>query len=65
MVTGDPADVPKLVEQVQHRFEQVTTKIIHPLSKGPSDQAPANDAPAKHDAQSDHREKAKEKKDQV
>lgn len=66
VVTGDPTEVPKLVEQVQHRFEQVTTKIIHPLSKGPPDQAPANDSPAKHEGQADHREKAtEEKKDQV
>jgi membrane protein DedA with SNARE-associated domain len=50
MVTGDPTEVPKLVEQVQHTFEQVTTKIIHPLSK-PHEEIPCNDAPqAAHEA---------------
>jgi membrane protein DedA with SNARE-associated domain len=65
VVTGDPTDVPKLVEQVQHTFEHVTTKIIHPLSKSQAGQTPANDAP-EHERHPDHREKAtEEKKDQV
>ncbi len=40
MVTGDPTEVPKLVEQVSHKVEQVTTKIIHPLRKSPGETAP-------------------------
>ena len=31
-VTGDPKEMPPLVEQVTHRLEQVTSKIIHPMS---------------------------------
>jgi len=67
MVTGDPTEVPKLVEQVQHTFEQVTTKIIHPLGGGQAEQAPANDAPVpRHDPVPEQREKTTdEKKDQV
>lgn len=30
VVTGDPHDMPKIVEQVTHRLEEVTTKIMHP-----------------------------------
>jgi membrane protein DedA with SNARE-associated domain len=30
VVTGDPHDMPKLVEQMTHVMEEVTTKIIHP-----------------------------------
>jgi membrane protein DedA with SNARE-associated domain len=32
MVTGDPAEVPPIVEQMKHRLEQVTSKIMHPKS---------------------------------
>jgi membrane protein DedA with SNARE-associated domain len=31
-VTGDPTEMPPLVEQVTHKLEQVTTKIMHPIS---------------------------------
>jgi membrane protein DedA with SNARE-associated domain len=30
VVTGDPKEMPRLVEQVTHRLEDVATKIIHP-----------------------------------
>ncbi len=33
MVTGDPSEVPPLVEQVSHRIEQMTTKIMKPRSQ--------------------------------
>jgi membrane protein DedA with SNARE-associated domain len=67
VVTGNPTDVPKLVEQVTHTLEQATTRIIHPLSKGQADAAAAEDGkPRKHDGQPEHREKAtEEKKDQA
>jgi len=32
VVTGDPGEMPPLVEQVTHRLEQVTSKIMHPMS---------------------------------
>jgi membrane protein DedA with SNARE-associated domain len=32
VVTGDPKEMPPLVEQVTHTLEQVTSKIIHPKS---------------------------------
>jgi membrane protein DedA with SNARE-associated domain len=68
MVTGDPKEVPKLVEQVTHGLEQVTTKIMHPLGKNPTEQpcaAPpsANNSPG---PSPEHPEKvAEEKKEQV
>jgi membrane protein DedA with SNARE-associated domain len=68
VVTGDPTDVPKLVEQVRHTVEEATTKIIHPLSKSHADQAHvAGGTAGKHDGQPEpHREQpAEEKKDQV
>jgi membrane protein DedA with SNARE-associated domain len=32
MVTGDPAEVPPIVGQMQHTLEHVTSKIMHPKS---------------------------------
>ena len=34
MVTGDPKDIPPLVEQMSHTLGQVTSKIMHPRAKG-------------------------------
>jgi len=31
-VTGDPHEMPQLVEHMTHRLEQVTSKIMHPMS---------------------------------
>jgi membrane protein DedA with SNARE-associated domain len=39
VVTGDPAEIPPLVEQVTHRLEQVTSKIIHPKITPPASEA--------------------------
>ncbi len=39
MVTGDPHEMPPLVEQVTHKLEQVTSKIIHPKHTMPHEPA--------------------------
>jgi membrane protein DedA with SNARE-associated domain len=65
VVTGNPTDVPKLVEQVTHTLEQATTKIMHPLGKSHADQAVTDGPPRTHESQSDQREKTEEKKDHV
>jgi len=31
-VTGNPSEMPPLVEQVTHKLEQVTTKLMHPMT---------------------------------
>jgi membrane protein DedA with SNARE-associated domain len=52
MVTGDPQEVPRLVEQVTHTLEQMTTKIIHPKAKPSTEPgaAPASDRDGRTDA---------------
>jgi hypothetical protein len=49
-VTGDPHEMPPLVEQVTHTLEHVTSKFMHPLGGGHSKEqpAPAPDKPAQH-----------------
>ena len=42
-VTGDPHEMPQLVEQVTHRLEQVTSKIMHPMSHSKGGSAAQSD----------------------
>ncbi len=46
MVTGDPHEMPPVVEQVTHTLEQVTSKIMHPHGEHPP--APPDGQPAPH-----------------
>jgi len=39
IVTGDPGDMPPIVENVSHRLEQMTTKIIKFRSQEPGDKS--------------------------
>jgi membrane protein DedA with SNARE-associated domain len=41
-VTGDPHEMPQLVEQMTHRLEQVTSKIMHPMSHSHGPSIPAD-----------------------
>jgi membrane protein DedA with SNARE-associated domain len=50
-VTGDPHEMPQLVEQVTHRLEQVSTKIRHPISVSSSKCPPADRAAPHADGQ--------------
>jgi membrane protein DedA with SNARE-associated domain len=53
-VTGDPKELPPLVEHVTHRLEQVTSKIMHPMSSPhagatkPSDHRSSNSEASNH-----------------
>jgi membrane protein DedA with SNARE-associated domain len=40
VVTGDPKEMPPLVEQMTHTLEGMTTKIMHPMSKTMKMEAP-------------------------
>ncbi len=54
VVTGDPNDIPPLVEQVTHRLEQVTSKIMHPMA-GHHDAAPTTEPPPGNGVDGQHK----------